>query len=263
MARLMCIISLAWQAHPRWQLVAIGNRDEMHARPAAPLARWPEHPHLLAGRDIQAGGTWLGVSEQGRFAAVTNLAGHGTPDPDRASRGDLLKDFLSGEGRYADLDAVAFADFNPFNLVTIANGQAMVHANQPEPVSRCLAPGVHGLTNGPLDRPWPKAAHLDAALQEWLQSGSDDSGPLFDALASRRTYAGSATVVPGPAAALEPASSGIFIENPLYGTRCSTIVTIDAAGNGTILERRYDAAADVTGEDRLDFRWRGRMAATK
>jgi len=253
----MCIISLAWQAHPHWLLVAIGNRDELHGRPAEPLTRWRGCEHLLAGRDVHAGGTWLGLSEQGRFAAVTNLAGHGPPDGSRASRGDLLKDFLSGDGRYADLEAAPFQDFNPFNLVTIAQGEALVHCNHPEPLSRRLEPGIHGLTNGPIDRPWPKAAHLDAALDDWLHSGSEDCGPLLDALASRRTYPRAAAAVPGPPAPLEPASSGIFIDNPVYGTRCSTIVTIDRAGNGTILERRYDGAAVVTGEERLSFRWPG------
>tara|TARA_R110002126_G_scaffold44671_10_gene127202 strand:- start:20808 stop:21581 length:774 start_codon:yes stop_codon:yes gene_type:complete len=253
----MCIISLAWQTHPRWQLVAIGNRDEMHARPAEPLRRWPEHPHLLAGRDIRAGGTWLGISEQGRFAAVTNLAGHGPPDSSRASRGDLLKDFLAGEGRYADLDTAVFPNFNPFNLVTIANGEAEVHCNHPEPLSRPLEPGIHGLTNGPLDRPWPKARHLDAALNDWLQSGSQDSSPLLDALVNRRTYPRAAAMVPGPPAPLEPASSGIFIDNPVYGTRCSTIVTIDWSGEGMIRERRYDDTAMVTGEDQIFFSWPG------
>ena len=257
MARWMCIISLAWQAHPHWQLVAIGNRDEMHVRPAEPLGRWPEHPHLLAGRDIRAGGTWLGISEQGRFAAVTNLADHGPPDSSRASRGDLLKDFLSGAGRYADLEGADFPAFNPFNLVTIAQGEARLHCNRPGPISVPLEPGIHGLTNGPLDRPWPKAGQLDAALADWLQSGSKDPDLLLDALANRTTYPRAAATVPGPPTPLEPASSGIFIPNPVYGTRCSTIVMIDRAGNGSILERRYGAASAVTGEDRLAFRWPG------
>ncbi|MEH6790075.1 NRDE family protein [Parasphingorhabdus sp.] len=251
----MCIISLAWQAHPRWQLVAIGNRDEMHARPAAALERWPDHRHLLAGRDIQAGGTWLGVSERGRFAAVTNLAGHGPPDSSRASRGDLLKDFLTGEGDYANLDAAPFAAFNPFNLVTVAHGEARLHSNRPEPVSRRLAPGIHGLTNGPLDRPWPKAATLNRALANWLEEGTEEPGPLLDALASRKSYPRAAAALPGPPAPLEPASSAIFIDNPVYGTRCSTVLAIDRTGAGWIRERRFDAAATVTGEDCLRFRW--------
>ena len=107
----MCIISLAWQAHPRWKLVAIGNRDEMHGRPAEPLARWDDHGHLLAGRDIQAGGTWLGVSEQGRFAVVTNVSGYGAAEQNRAFRGDLLKGFLAGGGRGPARSAIPVSNF--------------------------------------------------------------------------------------------------------------------------------------------------------
>lgn len=249
----MCIISLAWQAHPHWKLVAIGNRDEMHSRPALPLARWPECPHILAGKDIQAGGTWLGVSEQGRFAAVTNLSGYGPADSSRASRGDLLKEFLAQEGASGDLEPGSFPTFNPFNLVTVEKNEAHVHSNRPDSVSRLLAPGIHGLTNGPLDHPWPKAAHLNAALEDWLQSGSTDLDPLLDALASRTTYPQAAS--PGPPAALEPASSGIFIDSPVYGTRCSTIVTIDRNGNGKMVERRYDATTAPVGETCLPFNW--------
>ena len=249
----MCIISLAWQAHPKWKLVAIGNRDEMHSRPAEPLSRWPESRDILAGKDAQAGGTWLGVSEQGRFAAVTNLSGYGPADSSRASRGNLLKEFLAREGTGADLERVSFRQFNPFNLFTIEKNEARAHSNRPDPISRLLAPGIHGLTNGPLDHPWPKAASLNAALEDWLQSGSVDPEPLLDALASRTTYPRAA--VADPPAVLEPASSAIFIDNPVYGTRCSTIVTIDRDGNGTMLERRYDASTAPAGETCLTFRW--------
>ena len=251
----MCIISLAWQAHPYWKLVAIGNRDEMHGRPAQPLARWEKHKHMLAGQDIQAGGTWLGVSEQGRFAVVTNLSGYGAPDGSRASRGDLLKDFLAGEGTYSDLDAVPFSHFNPFNLITVEDDDAVVHSNRPKAVSRRLEPGIHGLSNGSLENPWAKAKHLNAALEIWLQSGSKDPTGLLEALSSRSTYPsadGEETGLPMP---LEPSDSGIFIQNPVYGTRCSTVVAIDHAGHGSIMERRYAASAEATGEDRLSFTW--------
>src|SRR5690606_22104535 len=100
----MCIMAMAWHAHPRWRLLLVGNRDELHARPAAPLARWDEPDHLIAGRDLQSGGTWLGVSEQGRCAIVTNRRGYGLPDPAKASRGALVTDLLRGEGAYAAPD---------------------------------------------------------------------------------------------------------------------------------------------------------------
>ncbi|VWX59835.1 NRDE family protein [Sphingorhabdus sp. 109] len=251
----MCIISLAWQAHPHWKLVAIGNRDELHDRPAQPLARWPGHEHLLAGKDVQAGGTWLGVSEKGRFAVVTNLSGYGAPDRSRASRGDLLKDFLLGDGHYADLESVSLTDFNPFNLITVAHDQALVHSNRPDNLSRRLEPGIHGLSNGSLANPWAKARHLDAALQDWLQNRPEDPAALLGLLTDRSTYPPTSDRKGSRPVQLEPSSSGIFIENPVYGTRCSTIVAIDHAGNGSMLERRFDAAANVIGEDRLTFSW--------
>ncbi|AMO72731.1 NRDE family protein [Sphingorhabdus sp. M41] len=251
----MCIISLAWQAHPHWKLVAIGNRDEMHARPAQPLARWQDREHMLAGKDIQAGGTWLGISEQGRFAVVTNLSGYGAPDGNRASRGDLLKDFLAGEGRYSDLSGVSFSDFNPFNLITVEEGEALVHSNRPDAVSKRLEPGIHGLSNGSLQNPWAKAKHLNAALDDWLHNASENSADLLDLLTDRSTYPLTTAGNNQSPAQLEPASSGIFILNPVYGTRCSTVVAIDHQGNGSIIERRYSASAIATGQDRLSFTW--------
>src|SRR5574338_934087 len=113
----MCVLAFAWRAHPRWLLVAAGNRDELHARHAQPLARWDQPDHLLAGRDTQSGGTWLGVSEQGRFAVVTNLRGYGAPEPDRPSRGVLVTDLRSRKGLYADPRDAELSDFNPFNLI--------------------------------------------------------------------------------------------------------------------------------------------------
>src|ERR1700760_2772707 len=110
----MCVLALAWKAHPAWRLVLAGNRDEFHARPAAPLARWSADPGgVLAGRDLQSGGTWLGVSEEGRFAVVTNLRPGQSAAPDAPSRGVLLADLLTGEGPYAGLHTGDLAAFNP------------------------------------------------------------------------------------------------------------------------------------------------------
>lgn len=255
----MCVLALAWQAHPHWQLVLAGNRDEFHARPAAPLARWKAPPHLLAGRDLQAGGTWLGVSEQGRLAVVTNRRGYGPPRPDAASRGALVTDLLSGNGdpgldtpQLAGLD---LARFNPFNLIVADRRRALYLTNQPEPTSAQLAPGVYGLSNGALDEPWPKTMQLKSAMLDWLMRDEEDVQPLFAALASRALpEIGMAPRAPSDVPQ-EPPLSPIFIENPVYGTRCSTVVLIDAAGNGRIIERRFDADGGSTGETELRFRW--------
>lgn len=251
----MCIVAFAWQAHPRWKLLAIGNRDELHARPAEALMRWDNPEHLLAGRDTAAGGTWLGVSEQGRLAVVTNLSGHGAPDAKRASRGDLLKDFLSGDGRYSRITQTDFSDFNPFNLITVDRDEAIVHSNRPHSISTPLSPGIHGLSNGLLDRPWQKSGYLNAALGQWIESGSNDPTVLLEDLTDQTTFPPVRPNDADSAPALEPENSGVFIRNPVYGTRCSTVVAIDDSGKGMIVERRYAPSGQSTGENSLAFSW--------
>ncbi|MCA1749556.1 MAG: NRDE family protein [Parasphingopyxis sp.] len=242
----MCVLAFAWGADPRRPLVLIGNRDERHDRPAEPLARWDETPHVIAGRDAEAGGTWLGVSEQGRMAVVTNLRNPAGPDPGKASRGQLVADLLTGGGRYADPAAPDLADFNPFNLIDVRAGCARILSNRPEPAIRPLAPGIHGMSNGPLDEPWPKVERIKAILAGWLETGDGNAAPLLDALrADAAPLAGPETVHLSP----------IFIINPVYGTRCSTVLIVEADGIGRIAERRYDERGQGTGETAIEFSW--------
>ena len=247
----MCILAIAWKAHPHWQLIAAGNRDERHDRPAAALARWPEWPHVMAGRDLQSGGSWLGVSEEGRFAVVTNVRNPAGPNPRLASRGALVTDFLAGAGRSADPDGVAPEGFNPFNLVAISRGRARFLSNRPEPLRRDLEPGVHGLANGLLDEPWAKTLQIKAALRHWLEADGADPRALLAHLA-RETPA--APPMPDGVRP-EPALTPVFIRDPVYGTRCSTVVAVDGAGKGLIVERRFTAAGDNAGETALTFAW--------
>mgnify|MGYP003637059210 FL=1 len=251
----VCIVAFAWKAHPRWPLIAIGNRDELHARPADGAHRWDEADHLLAGKDKLAGGTWLGISEEGRFAVVTNLYGFGPPDSDRASRGDLLKDYLSGSGPYADIGAADYADFNPFNLITVTPDEALVHSNRPDKTITILDHGIHGLSNGPVDQPWQKSPHLNHALGKWIATESDDPALLFDDLLDRNSYEPKDRARPVAQSGPEPQHSAIFMLDPVYGTRCSTVVAIDHNGRGLFLERRFASSGAVTGESRLSFSW--------
>ncbi|BAV64173.1 NRDE family protein [Sphingobium cloacae] len=251
----MCIMAMAWHAHPRWRLLLIGNRDELHARPAAPLDRWKVPPHLIAGRDLQSGGTWLGVSEEGRCAIVTNR-GLGRPDPSKASRGELVTDLLRGSGRHADIETAAPDAFNPFNLILIEHDKAHFLTNRPHPIRTTLTHGIYGLSNGALDDPWPKTLALKAALLDWMAAEADDPAALLDALRQEiLPDAGIAPEIPADAPG-EAAISPIFIRNPIYGTRCSTVVAIDRQGRGSIVERRFDADGASTGESRFAFTWR-------
>ncbi len=232
----MCVAAIAWAADPRWRLVAIGNRDEFHGRPAAPLARWPGRP-VIAGCDLQAGGTWLGIGAA-RFGLVTNLRVPGYPRPELASRGALVTDWLEGK------EPGATAAMNPFNLWLADAERLRFVTNHPQPQQVDLAPGIHGLSNGARGDRWFKIDRLEAALAQWLTDAAGPAG-LFAALADPTPQSDDP----------EDAFSSVFIRNAAYGTRCSTVVLVDAAGAGTIIERRFDPAGALQGEETVLFDW--------
>lgn len=251
----MCVAAFAWHAHRDWPLVAIGNRDEFHERSAAALGKWDDKPGLIAGRDLQSGGTWLGVSEAGRFVLVTNLRGYGEPDPHKRSRGQLVTNLLAGEARPDDAEALALERYNPFNLLWADQSAARFLTNRPGSVSTGLAHGIYGLSNGTLDAPWAKTVYLKGAVLDWVNAGSRDPEPLFDALTN--TTIRDLGLHPRDVSeiAVEPSETPPFIRHPLYGTRCSTVVLVDREGNGRIIERSFDADGRATGENELEFSW--------
>ena len=247
----MCVLAFAWRAHPRWQLVAAGNRDEFHDRPAAPLARWANTPDLLAGRDLQSGGTWLGVSERGRLVVVTNLRGFGMAEEGRPSRGVLVTDLLGGTAS----DLVTIEAYNPVNLVTVGVDRARFLSNRPEPIRTSLAPGLYGLSNGTLDEPWPKTLQLKSILLDWMMGAADRPEALLDGLGEEiLPDIGMDPATPSDVPQ-EPHHSPIFIRNPVYGTRCSSVVAIDREGHGIFIERRFAPSGDIDGETSLSFSW--------
>jgi uncharacterized protein with NRDE domain len=251
----MCILALAWRAHPRWLLVVAGNRDERHVRPAAPLARWTQPDHVIAGRDLQSGGTWMGVSEQGRFAVVTNIRGFGDPDPRRASRGALVADLLTGQGLHADPAQADLSDFNPFNLIVVDHRHAHFLSNRPETIRSLIGPGVYGLSNGTLDEPWPKTMQLKAHMLEWIVAGAEHPEDLFEPLHIETLPDFGLDPGRPSDAPQEPAITPIFIRNAVYGTRCSTVAAIDAQGKGAMIERRFTPDGNPAGETAIRFAW--------
>ncbi len=244
----MCIAAIAWNAHPRWQLVVAANRDEFHERPAAPLNVWQDASGIIAGRDLQGGGTWLGLTEAARLVLITNYRVPGYPLPDRLSRGGLVTALL-GE---ADPLVVPISSYNPFNLLCVAQGEALVLSNHPHDTRLTLPPGVHGLSNGAMTPAWPKTEALSLALAGWLTADTDDFAPLFTVLRSESPITSPPWELGGP----EPRLSSVFINDPAYGTRCSTVVAINAEGHGQITERRFDALGEQTGETAVTFHWR-------
>jgi len=229
----MCVVALAHQIHPDWPLILIGNRDEFHARPAAPLAAWDDDSGIVAGRDLQAGGTWLGVhAPSGRVVVVTNVRG-AMPDPAKESRGALVTDMLRGDGRFADPEADDLSRFNAFNLFAVAGGEARLLTNRPVPLIMPLAPGVHALANEPVDQPCPRAERLRAALAAVVEARTDPAS-LLDTL-------------------MEEDDPALFLRGDLYGTRASTLVLIAADGSVQMTERRYEAGGRPIGTTARNF----------
>ncbi|MBO9726031.1 MAG: NRDE family protein [Novosphingobium sp.] len=241
----MCVAAVAWQAHPDWPLVVAGNRDEFHARPAAPLAQWQDGSAIVAGRDLLGGGTWLGVSTEGRMVLVTNYRVPEGSVPGRPSRGKLVTDLLQGR------PPEALTAMNPFNLVEVAGDHARFLTNYPQIESRPLTPGIHGLSNGGFDLPWPKTVQVEQALADWLSSGSGDPVPLLASLRAETPDPRLARREDGP----EPRFAPVFIRDPVYGTRCSTVIAVHRSGRGLIAERSFAPDGKVTGEVRIDFAW--------
>lgn len=249
----MCLIAFAWSIHPRWRLLLAGNRDEFHARPSAPLARWNDQP-ILGGRDLEAGGTWLGVTENGRCCVVTNVRDprdpqHGT------SRGLLATDYLSGPDdatAHAQTLLRTAADYRPFNLLTFDAMHGFYIGNRPQSRAQAIEPGVHGLSNADFNTPWPKTRALMERLQAWMDAGhEDDFALLFDALADERQAPDDVLPDTGVGLERERWLSSAFIRGEQYGTRASTVVAIGYDGKGRIVERRFGPAGRFEGESEL------------
>lgn len=242
----MCVAAIAWDAHPDWLLVAIGNRDEFFERPAAPLSRWPDGSGIIAGRDLKEGGTWLGVSEVGRFALLTNFRDPDGFVPGRPSRGALVTDYLAGR------PVTQAPAMNPFNLFRAQPGHgAEFVTNYPWLQKEPMRAGIHGMSNGPLGQPWPKTRQLCSALDAWLACGKADFAALFAALRSETPRPADQAPVHAPA----PAYAPVFIRNATYGTRCSTVTAIARDGHGVIIERSFDPGGVEAGERKVAFRW--------
>ncbi len=248
----MCLLVLAWNAHPRYRLVVAANRDEYHERPSAPLGRWPSAAEILAGRDLRAGGTWLGIDRRRRFGIVTNFRDLMGAPPQAPSRGGLIPRYLNGTagpGDYLAALAPAAEAYGGFNLL-LADGESLWYAsNRGTPFARALSPGIHGLSNERLDTPWPKLVRVRRGFEAWLRGGgSVDDGELFALLADRAPASDEGLPSTGVSPEWERTLSSPFVLNPSYGTRCSTLLAIEPAGACFVAERRFDPSGARSGE---------------
>lgn len=246
----MCLILLAWQAHPDYPLVVAANRDEFFSRRTAAADYWDDAPDVLAGRDLEAGGTWLGFARNGRFAALTNYRDPARNNQGAPSRGELVSRFLTGSqspaGYLAELESSA-ARYNGFNLVFGDSNGLWYFSNCGEGEKQ-LAPGVYGLSNHLLDTPWPKVAHGKSALHDALGALPDEK-PLFALLRDDRIAPDDALPRTGVSLEWERLLSAAFVRSPAYGTRSATVLLKDASGNVRFIEQGFLPEA-VPGERR-------------
>jgi uncharacterized protein with NRDE domain len=238
----MCLILLAYRHHPDYPLILAANRDEFYERPTASAQFWPEAPQILAGRDLQRGGTWLGVTRDGRWAATTNYREAARAMVGGRSRGALAMGFLAGvespEAFFSRVNAEA-ETYPGFNLLTGLPGEAWYCTNRAGG-ARPLSPGLHGLSNAILDTPWPKVVRSREAFASALQhSGPSLEADLFALLADRRQALDCELPDTGFGLAWERLLSPPFILGPNYGTRSSTVLILSAGDEATLIERTF------------------------
>lgn len=236
----MCLIALAYKAHPRFPLIVAANRDEFLDRPAEPAHFWEDAPGILAGRDERAGGTWMGITRTGRFAAITNYREMRMSFPAGPSRGLLVRQALE---RGIDPGATkAFAGFNLF----YGEVDNLRYHNNIQGTDIALMPGVHGLSNHFLDTPWPKVVKAKGELKTLLERPDEElAGGLFHLLADDAAAPDAMLPETGLPLEMERAASSILIRTPDYGTRCSTVVLVDASGKVYFEERSVLSTAPV------------------
>jgi uncharacterized protein with NRDE domain len=236
----MCLILMAWQAHPDYPLVVAANRDEFFSRRTAAADFWGDSPDVLAGRDLEAGGTWLGVTRTGRFAALTNFRDPARNKTGAPSRGELVSRFLSGRQSpreyLAELEAVAAAH-NGFNLLYGDMESLWCFSNCGEG-EQALAPGIYGLSNHLLDTPWPKVARGKSALKAALLALPDEA-PLFALLRDDSVAPDENLPRTGVSREWERLLSAAFISSPGYGTRSATVLLRDVSGRVRFIEQGF------------------------
>jgi uncharacterized protein with NRDE domain len=229
----MCLIILAYGVHPRFPLILAANRDEFHKRPTLPAHFWTDRPDILAGKDLQGGGTWLGISRQGLFAALTNHRDLRRSRPKGSSRGQLVLNALDPDRRLTDTSG-----FEGFNLIHGPIDALKYHSNV-SGADEMISVGFHGLSNHFLDTPWPKVVSARQRIQRIIENGDPGPDALFEVLMDRVVPKDDELPDTGVGLAWERVLAPVFISGDEYGTRCSTVVLVDRTGLVHFEERTH------------------------
>ena len=233
----MCLIVVGWRVHSEFPLIVAANRDEFYARPTAFADYWPESPDVIGGRDLEAGGTWLGITRDGRFAAVTNVREPGAAKG-RHSRGRLTHAFLTGRQSAAEYVAqLSRDDYSGFNLL-VGDAQSLWYCSNRSALPRQLGPGIHGLSNHLLDSPWPKLLTARQGFEQAIAK-LPDRAALFSVLADDEIVPDGELPNTGVPLEWERLLSAIFVHSEEYGTRASTVLSLSNDGRIVFEERSF------------------------
>jgi len=251
----MCLILLAWRAHTEFPLVFAGNRDEAYERPTAAAAFWGDDPQIFGGRDLEMGGTWLGITRSGRIAAVTNYR-DGIGGTAAHSRGELTASYLRGnEGPRSYLKRVAphAKDYRGYSLIVGNQDLLFAQSNRGTGIDE-LARGVHGVSNHLLNTPWPKLVRGKQRLTGLLKAGEAELAEgLFQALADRAVAPDAELPDSGVGLQRERELSPAFIAGERYGTRATTVILVSRRNEAVFVERRFGARGVPLGETSQRF----------
>jgi uncharacterized protein with NRDE domain len=250
----MCLILCAWRCHPEYPLVLAANRDEYYRRPTKKAHWWPEHPELLAGRDMEARGTWLGMTRGGRIAALTNVREPQLSVPTSQSRGQLPCCYLengSDNQGFAGLLLETRDDYRGYNLIYGSLGEELFYYSNRVLAPRLLEPGLYGLSNARLDTPWPKVQRGKAGLRQLLADPRLTTDHLLSLLDDQQIFADELLPATGVSLSLERQLSPLRISGADYGTRSSTAILVDRQGRVLFHERQL--APDPRSDAQFSF----------
>lgn len=241
----MCLIAWNWQPGAAEPLVVIANRDEFYQRATQPL-HWWTGGHILAGRDLEAGGTWLGVTRTGRLAALTNYRDPANARVGTPSRGELVTEFLNADATsdvFLSTLASRAPDYNPFNLL-VFDGHSLMGLESRSARVKKMQSGVGAVSNADFHTPWPKLSRLSQGLEHYLGMANEDDAPLWHLLADRSVATDDALPDTGIPRERERVLSAAFIQAPGYGTRASSIVKLGRE-SASFTERSFDASGEL------------------
>jgi uncharacterized protein with NRDE domain len=238
----MCLIFLSVNQHPTYSLIVAANRDEFYERKTAPADFWKDHPHVLGGRDLEAGGTWMAMTKSGKISMITNYRDLKNLKSKAPSRGQLVSDYLFEDVSPADYLKRIEPDkekYNGFNLI-VGSANELWYLSNYKPGVEKISNGVHGLSNALLDTPWPKVVTGKKKFESLLMEKILQPDVLFDMLMDEHIASDNQLPDTGVGLERERQLSAMFIKSPGYGSRCSTIVLIDKNNHVLFTERVYD-----------------------